>query len=74
MPISEAASDALETPVKELPPLSNAIDLDALDAIITNNRSHDVTVTFSYAGLRVLVYSNNTVYLRPLHDGDKYPL
>lgn len=74
MPIAEAVSDALETPIEELPPLSSAIDLDGLDALITNSQPHDVTVTFSYAGLRVLVHSSNTVYVRPLHHGDTDPL
>ena len=74
MPIAEAVSDALETPIEELPPLSRAIDLDALDAVMTHKRSDDVTVTFSYAGLRVLIHSTNTVYVRPLHRGDNHPL
>jgi hypothetical protein len=74
MPIAEAASDALETPMEELPPLSTAIDLDGLDAVITNSQSNDVTVTFSYAGLRVLVHSSNTVYVRPLRSAERDPL
>lgn len=74
MPIAEAASDALETPMEELPPLSTAIDLDGLDAVITNSQSNDVTVIFSYAGLRVLVHSSNTVYVRPLRSAERDPL
>jgi len=74
MPIAEAVSDALGTRIEELPPLSHAIDLDGLDAVITNDQSDDVTVTFSYAGHRVLIHSSNTVYVRPLHRADNDPL
>lgn len=74
MPIARAVSDALETPIEELPPLSTAIDLDGLDAVITNSRSSDVTVTFSYAGLRVLIHSSNTVYVSPLDDAHGHSL
>lgn len=66
--IIEAVSEVLEKPVESLPPLSNAIDVGGLEALITDNPSHDVTITFAYAGLRVLVHSNRTVYVRPLQD------
>lgn len=65
-PISEAVSAVLETPVERLPPLSDAIDVDGLEALVTDDSAHDVTVTFAYAGLRVLVHANRTVYVRPL--------
>jgi hypothetical protein len=64
--VSETVSDALGEPVDALPPLSDAIHTDGLDAVVTNDRSHDVTVTFSYAGMRVLVHSDSTVYVCPL--------
>ena len=66
--ITEAVSDALNTPMEQLPPLSQSIDLDGLVEIVTENRSHDVTVTFSYAGHRVLVHSDGTVYVRPIQN------
>ena len=66
--IAKVVSDALNTPMEALPPLSQSIDLEGLDAVVTNDRSHDVTVTFSYAGHRVLVHSNNTVYVRPIQN------
>ncbi|WP_160298111.1 MULTISPECIES: HalOD1 output domain-containing protein [Halorubrum] len=66
--ITEAVSDALNTPMEKLPPLSQSIDLDGLVEIVTENRSHDVTVTFSYAGHRVLVHSDDTVYVRPIQN------
>lgn len=69
--VTETVSDALETPVEDLPPLSNAIDIDALDALVRSTGaagSPGVTVTFTYSGLRVLVQSGQIVYVRPLRD------
>lgn len=66
MALTEALSDALNSPIEELPPISHSIDLEGLDAVVADDRSHDVTVTFPYAGHRVLVHSNNTVYVRPI--------
>lgn len=69
--IVETASDALNTPVEELPPLSEAVDVDALNAIIPSTATDqppDVTVTFSYADLTVGVRAGNTVFVSPTHD------
>lgn len=66
--ITEAVSDALETPVKELPPLSESISLDGLDAILSHTDPADVSVSFSYAGLRVFVHSEGVVYVRPAEE------
>lgn len=73
MAVAEVVSDALETPIEELPPLSESVDLEGVDRLVTDHPSHDVTITFSYAGLRVLVHSGPTVYVRPLRadEGDK---
>lgn len=67
--ITETVSEALGEPMEALPPLSNAIDLDGLDAIVTDDPSHDVTITFSYADMRVLIHSGSTIYVRPIRDG-----
>lgn len=67
-PIAEAVSDALELPVENLPPLSDAVDLEAVDALGTADQSEGVTITFRYANLRVLVRSGRTVYVRPIQD------
>ncbi|SFR49447.1 MULTISPECIES: HalOD1 output domain-containing protein [Halorubrum] len=63
--VSETVSEARDEPVDALPPLSDAIDTDGLDAIVTGDSSHDVTVAFSYAGMAVFVYADSTVYVRP---------
>lgn len=72
-PITEAVSEVVETPVEALPPLSDAINVSGLEALITDNPAHDVTITFAYAGLRVLVHSDRTVYVRPLQNAQIGP-
>lgn len=71
--VLETVSAMLEIPVETLPPISDAIDVSGLEALITDNQAHDVTITFAYAGLRVLVHSNRTVYVRPLQNGPTGP-
>lgn len=69
--VVETVSKALGTPHTELPPLSNAVNLDALNAAMTADSASDVTVMFTYSGLRVTVYSRETAYARPIaSDGD----
>ena len=74
--IAETASDALEVPIEDLPPLSDVINLDALESLIrstTTNRSSLLTVTFSYAGLWIFVCSGNTVYVKRISDENEKP-
>lgn len=62
--VAETAADALETPVTELPPLSDAVDPDALAALASSPATDSpggVTITFTYAGLDVVVYGGPTV-------------
>ncbi|VTT88149.1 hypothetical protein DM2_1483 [Halorubrum sp. DM2] len=63
--MSETVSDALDEPVDALPPLSDAIDTDGLDAVMADDGDQDVTITFSYAEMFVCVRSDSTVYVRP---------
>lgn len=69
----EEVADAVGRLVEGLPSLSQSINPDALNALITGNRSHDVTVTFAYAGARVLVHSDGTIYVRPLENSTTAP-
>jgi len=77
--VAELVADALDVPVEELPSLSRTIDLDALNALVTpagNESPVDLAVSFTYAGLRIHVYSGNTVYVQPIRDrpsGDLHP-
>jgi hypothetical protein len=64
VPIVETAADVLGTGVEDLPPLSESVPIDGLDAVVADP-TQDVTVTFTYAGLRVLVRSGGTVYVSP---------
>lgn len=69
--ISDAVADSLEAPMEELPPLSDSIDLDALETLLpstANEPPSGVAVSFQHAGLRVHVYSGYTVYVRPISD------
>lgn len=63
--VLEAVSNRLGTPVDDLPPLSESISLDGLEAVTESGKPDDVTVGFSYAGLRVFVHSGEFVYVRP---------
>jgi|GEM_PF-425388 hypothetical protein len=73
IPIANAASTVLGTPVEALPPISESISLDALNELVSDDTSADVT--FTSAGLHVLVHSGGTVYVRPTEDEmDRRPL
>lgn len=66
--VTTAVAVAAGTPMRDLPPLSQAIDPDGLRSLVTGEASHDVTITFAYAGQRVCVHADNTVYVRPIRD------
>lgn len=70
--VVETTSDAVGASIEELPPLSDQIDVDALNEIIPSTPDDPpcVTVTFSYAGLSVAVRAGNTVFVSPICDDD----
>lgn len=67
--LAETVSRALDEPIEELPPLSESISLDGVDAVVSHQSSDDVQITFTYAGLRVFIDSGQTIYAEPIHDG-----
>ena len=67
--VVKTVSDVLGVAHDELPPLSNSIDLDALDAAVTDDPAANVVVKFTYAGLRVTVSSRETASARPIDSG-----
>lgn len=72
--VCETAAEVLETSFEELPPLSDAIDTDALCAIVssrTNAPPPHVTVAFDYAGLEIFVSSDNMVYAQPISSPER---
>lgn len=71
--ITTAVATAAGTPIPELPPLCEAINPDGLESLVTGEPSHDVTVTFAYAGQRVVVHADNTVYVCPIRDSGPDP-
>jgi len=66
--VAETVSDALETPVDDLPPLAESIDIDALDEVVPSDSSQYVTVSFMYAGMQVFVHSGNVVVVQTVVD------
>lgn len=74
VPIAETVFGSLETPASELPPLSEAIDLDALESLVPAQASPDVTVAFRYEGLRVVVHSGRVVCVRSDRGDGEWPL
>jgi hypothetical protein len=69
--ITGVVSEALETPLEELPPLSRRIEIDALERLVSSPasaRPPGVLVTFEYAGLTVVVHSCGIVYAEPIDD------
>lgn len=64
--VTELVSDATGRPIEDLPPLTTALDPGAFTELVTN--SHDVAVTFTYAGQRVFVHSETAVYVQPIYD------
>lgn len=68
MGIAETVSRALDKPIEELPPLSESISLDGVDAVVSHSSSDDVQITFTYAGLRVFIDSGQTIYAEPIHE------
>lgn len=68
--IAETVFGSLESPPSDLPPLSDAIDLEALETLVPADGSPDVTVAFYYEGLRVFVHSGGVVCARSLPGGE----
>lgn len=62
--VSEPVFDSLDTAPDDLPPLTEVIDLDALDSIVPRESTPKVTVSFRYQGLQVLVHSGRAVCVR----------
>jgi hypothetical protein len=72
--VSETAADVLETPLEKLPPLSDAIDPDALCAIVSSRPKASpsrVTVAFDYASLEIFVSSDNMIFAQPISSTER---
>lgn len=57
--------------VTELPPIYDAIDPDALEALIDSCTTSTASVTFHYHGFRVTVTGDRTVTLTADYDPDE---
>ena len=69
MAVVEAVEAVGHTPMAELPPLSDAVAPDALDAVFAG-RETDGVVTFEYGGYVVRVRAGS---LETVHDGGRGP-
>ena len=63
--VVSAVAEAEDVDPVELPPLYNAIDPDALNALVTSDSSTVSTVTFQYAGYAVVVRGEGKVEVQP---------
>lgn len=64
VPLSEAVFASLDQPAADLPPLSDAIDLDALERLVPAETSPEITVAFSYQGLDISIHSGRAICVR----------
>lgn len=64
--VVETVSDARGIPIEELPPLAEAVDIDAVAALISASTTDPkaVTITFSYAGLCLSVSPGAVVHVQ----------
>ena len=63
--VAETVSRELEIPVTEVPSLTRSIDIEALTSLVANDPTGNLTVSFTHAGLQVIVHSNDSVIVRP---------
>ncbi|MEF8829655.1 MAG: HalOD1 output domain-containing protein [Haloarcula sp.] len=65
--VVKAVSDTIETVPEELPPLADAVDPDALEALFADRQTTG-RVSFLYAGRSVTVAADRTVTVAPSGD------
>lgn len=70
--VVETISVAANADPSTIKPLYGSIDPDALDELVRSNRTGSAdtatTVSFTFAGHEVTLYSNGTVVVRPIGD------
>jgi len=62
--VTRGIIDILECDIEELPPLSETLDVDALDALFVS-RQADVRLEFDYSGCHVTVEGETEVCISP---------
>lgn len=62
--IVEAVAAATGRTEMDLPPLQKHIDPDALDAMISREKSSEVTISFRYAGTVVVIDGDGAIEVR----------
>lgn len=67
--VTSAVADASDRDVLELPPLNDAVDPDALNALFASLSNAPVDrVSFRYAGYDVVVRGSGDVHVKPAAD------
>ena len=61
--VRRAAAVATGLPTRWLPPLSQAVNVEALDRLFPADDGYDCTASFSYAGADVFVADDRTVHV-----------
>lgn len=64
-PLVEAIAEAKDVAISDLPPLSDTIDLDALERLLADDQPDGLTVSFTHAEMRVVVHSADLIYVEP---------
>lgn len=70
--IAEMAASHHGVPVDMMPPISETIDPDALEAMVNPGRADpapDLFLSFTYASLQVQLRSDEAIYVTP-HSGE----
>lgn len=60
----EAVAAETDRTATDLPPLQHTIDPDALDALLTGNRSSAVSISFRYADAVVSIHRNGSIEVK----------
>lgn len=63
--IVDRVAEQSDGDVRELPPLYEAVDPDALTAFLRSTEGPDSAVAFTYCGYRVTVDSTGRIHLQP---------
>lgn len=61
--VRRAATAATGLPPRWLPPLSRAVNVEALDRLFPAEDGYDCTASFAYAGADVFVAADRTVHV-----------
>ncbi|GGN95927.1 MULTISPECIES: HalOD1 output domain-containing protein [Haloarcula] len=59
-----AVADETGTRVSDLPPLNDFVDPDAMESLLTSDRSETIQLSFNYTGVRVHIDSDGYLFVQ----------